>query len=59
MFGFFFLYMYRCLVVQASLCTKCMPGAQEGHKTMLDALGLELQMVVNHHMGAGYQNQVL
>ena len=33
--------------------------AQEGQKRALDPLGLELQMVVSYHVGAGNQIWVL
>lgn len=31
----------------------CVPGAQEGQKRVSGALELELQMTVNHLVGAG------
>lgn len=37
----------------------CMLGACRGQKKMLDFLELELQMHVNHHMGAEMQSQIL
>lgn len=35
------------------LCNMSGPGAYEGQKKALDSLGLEIQMVVSHHAGAG------
>lgn len=37
------------------MCTMCVQG-QEGQKRTSDPLELELQVVVNHNMGAGDQN---
>jgi hypothetical protein len=36
-----------------------MPGTQGGQKIISYVLELEIQMVVNHHVGAGTQTQVL
>ena len=47
------------ICVHICLCTSCVFGACGGQKRALDALELELQMVVSHHMGAGNQTQVL
>lgn len=35
------------------ICTMCMPGASGDQKRALDPLGLELQMVMSHPVGAG------
>lgn len=40
------------------LCTTCLSGAYRGQKRASDLLGLQLQMVVSCHMGAGNQTQV-
>jgi hypothetical protein len=37
------------------LCPTCMAGVCEGQKRALDPLKLELQMLVNHYVGAGNQ----
>lgn len=34
------------------LCIMCVSGAQGGQKRTLGPLGLELKMVVNHHVAA-------
>jgi hypothetical protein len=34
-------------------CIMCMPGSHGGQKRALDPLGLELQTVMNCHVGAG------
>lgn len=34
------------------LCIACVPDAQEGQKRVTDPLKLELEMAVNHHVGA-------
>lgn len=40
------------------LCTACMPGANGGQKEVLDPLELDIQMVVNQHVGAGNWTQL-
>ena len=46
---------FMCIVCpHVCLCTTCMPDAYGGQKWGSDSLGLELQMVVNHHVGAGH-----
>lgn len=42
---YFYVFMHVCL--------SCACGSQEGQKRALDLLKLELQMVVNHCIGAG------
>ena len=42
-----------------SLCTMCMLGAHGGQKRALDPLGLELQIVVNSHVGARIETQAI
>jgi hypothetical protein len=41
------------------LCAICMPSSTQGQKRESDPLGLELQMVLSFHMGAGNQISVL
>ena len=41
------------------LCTVCMPDAHGGQRRALDLLKLELQMVVNHCVGARNKTQIL
>lgn len=41
------------------LCTTYMSGALRGQKRTLNLLGLELQTVLSHHMGAGNLTLVL
>ena len=48
MYGYFV-----CMYV----CVPCVPGAGGGQKRASYLLELELQMVVNHHVGAGKQTQ--
>jgi hypothetical protein len=40
------------------LYTTCEPGALRSQKKF-DSLELELQVAVSHHVGAGFQTQVL
>lgn len=42
-----------------SICETCVPGAQRGQKKTTDPLQLELQMLVDHSVGAEDQTQVL
>lgn len=44
------MYMVACLHV--CLCTACVPGARRGQKRVLEPLGLELLVVMNHLVGA-------
>ena len=48
MYGYFV-----CMYV----CVLCVPGTGGGQKRASYLLELELQMVVNHHVGAGNQTQ--
>lgn len=54
---------YREIVLKKKMCicmyTTCMPGVLEGQQRTSDPLGLELQMVVNCHVGTSSQTQVL
>lgn len=47
----YLVYEFFCLNV--CLCSICVPGIHGGQKRALDALELELGIVVNHHVGAG------
>lgn len=49
-FIYFILYAW-VFCLHLYLCTLCMPGALRGQK-LPDTLKLELQMVVNYHVGA-------
>lgn len=40
-------------------CIVCVPGAHRSKKEMSDPLELELQTVVNRHVGVGTHTQVL
>jgi hypothetical protein len=40
------------------MCNTWMPATHAGQKNALDPLELELQMIVNHHVGAENQNHV-
>lgn len=42
-----------------NMCIMCKLGARGGQKRGLDLLELELQIVVNHYVGAGNQTWVL
>lgn len=53
--NFKFIYCFMCMSVFVCLC-EC---AFEDQKKALDALGLELQMVVSHHVGTCNQTHVL
>jgi hypothetical protein len=41
------------------ICVLCACSTLEGQRRASDTLGLELQMVVSHQVGAGKQAQVL
>jgi hypothetical protein len=44
----------------AFICVSpCVSGTHRGKRRTLDPLGLELQVVVSHHVGSGNQTQVL
>lgn len=38
------------------MCKTCVPGASRGQKRVSDPVELELQMLVNYHVGSGKQN---
>lgn len=40
-------------------CMYALPGTRGGEKRMLDSMKVELQMVVNQHVGVGNQTRVL
>lgn len=44
-----------CILPALCVCTTCVFGACVGQKGTLNSLELELQMAVNHHMGARNQ----
>jgi hypothetical protein len=44
--------MYVCFACMC-VCAPCVYSAHRGHQKMSDPLGLQLQMVVICHMGAG------
>lgn len=48
-----FIFMYIVFCLHICLCTSCMLCSLGGQKMVLDHLQLELQMVVNHRVGAG------
>lgn len=43
-------------ILPAYVCVYYMHGISRGQKRVLDSLGLELEAVVSHHMGAGNPN---
>jgi hypothetical protein len=49
--------LHGCLSV--SLCSTCMPSARGGQKSKSDTLELELEIVVNHCVGAWDRTWVL
>lgn len=49
----FLFYVYDAFLY-VQMCITCVSGAYSGQKAVLDALELELQVVMIHHMGAGY-----
>lgn len=44
-----------CILPALCVCTTCVFGACVGQKGTLNSLELELQMAVNHHVGARNQ----
>lgn len=50
-----FLFMYLNVLPAVCIYTACVPGAQEGQKSVLDPPELEFKMVMSCHMGAGYK----
>lgn len=43
--------MYIVVLLSWISCTPCMPGTQGGQMKGLDFPGLELQVIVSHHVG--------
>ena len=41
------------------LCTMCISGTHSDQKRTLNGLELEIQKIINHHVGAGNQTWVL
>lgn len=63
-FWLFLFYVYKNLAcmyvcIHIFMCTTSLPGALGGQKWVLDTLELESQRVVNHHVSAENQAQVL
>lgn len=54
-----FIYFYSTCMGVLPACLGRVPGARGGQKSVFESLGLELQIVVSHHVGAGKQTQVL
>lgn len=50
--NYLLLFMCMCEHLYVCLCSTCMPGIQKVKKIWLDAPELELQAVVNPHVGA-------
>lgn len=56
----FLLYFIECVFwLYAGMHTTCIPVDDEGQKRLLDSLEIYLHMVVRHHVGVLYEQQML
>lgn len=55
MFSFVLFYMYGCFECMYVCALVCLPGVQGCQKRMTDPLGLDLWVVISHHVGVSNQ----